>query len=76
MKLDQAVAEVIRIKASNTTISSAGGGGCSSASTWRIDVTEENGSKKAYFMKSGKEKDSEVMFKGEHASLSAIHAVV
>lgn len=76
MKLDQAVAKLLDIDPSRTTVSSSGGGGCSSASTWKIEISKDDGSVKAYFMKTGRSYAAEVMFEGEHASLAAIHSVV
>ena len=35
----------------------------------------EDGTEKHFFMKTGKGKDAQVMFAGEHASLNAIHTV-
>jgi hypothetical protein len=65
MKLDQAVAELLRLDpTAKTTVSSAGGGGCSSASTAKITTTDDNGTEKRYFMKSGSGEDAETMFRG------------
>ncbi|KAK8204748.1 Fructosamine/Ketosamine-3-kinase [Phyllosticta capitalensis] len=72
MKLDSAVANLLGVDASTATVSS-GSGGCSAASTSKITATTPDGQVKNYFMKSGQDA---TMFKGEHASLNAIHNVV
>ncbi|OAG06638.1 Ketosamine-3-kinase [Paraphaeosphaeria sporulosa] len=76
MKLDPAVVELLRLDAEQTTVSSAGGGGCSSASTFKITSKLSDGTEKRFFMKTGKGGNAEVMFAGEHASLRAIHDTV
>ncbi|KAJ4373767.1 Mitochondrial distribution and morphology protein 12 [Neocucurbitaria cava] len=76
MKLDPAVVKLLGLDASNTTVSTAGGGGCSSASTSKIVSQLENGQTKAFFLKTGSGKEAEVMFEGEDASLKAIHDAV
>ncbi|KAF2642947.1 Ketosamine-3-kinase [Massarina eburnea CBS 473.64] len=76
MKLDTAVIKLLNLDPESTTVSSAGGGGCSSASTSKIISRLSDGTEKCFFMKTGKGEDADVMFKGEHASLSAIHAAV
>jgi hypothetical protein len=62
MKLDPAVIKLLSLDPEHTTVSSAGGGGCSSASTWKI--TEKDGRERCFFMKAGKGKEAEVMFEG------------
>ncbi|KAF2010710.1 Ketosamine-3-kinase [Aaosphaeria arxii CBS 175.79] len=74
--LDPAVVELLKLDSENTSASSAGGGGCSSASTYKIVTKLKDGSKRSYFMKTGRGKDAAMMFEGEHASLEALHAVV
>lgn len=64
MNLDPAVIKLLGLDATSTTVSSAGGGGCSSASTFKIVSQLENGQTKAYFMKSGSGKEAEIMFEG------------
>ncbi|CAK3781432.1 Hypothetical predicted protein [Lecanosticta acicola] len=76
MKLDPAVISLLNLDPETTSVSSAGGGGMSSASTSKISTTLPDGSKMNYFMKTGKGAAAEIMFKGEHASLNAIHDVV
>lgn len=65
MKLDVAVLELLGLDAIKTQVSSAGGGGCSSASTYEITSELDNGSKAVYFMKTGTGNEAEVMFRGE-----------
>ncbi|KAJ9641452.1 hypothetical protein H2199_005422 [Coniosporium tulheliwenetii] len=76
MKLDPAVIKLLSLDPSNTSVSSHGGGGMSSASTSKITTKLSDGTGKSFFMKTGKGKDAEIMFRGEHASLNAIHAAV
>ena len=76
MKLDSAVASLLQLDPANSSVSSAGGGGMSSASTSKITTKLQDGSPMQYFMKTGSGKDAEIMFKGEHASLNAIHNAV
>jgi protein-ribulosamine 3-kinase len=64
MKLDPAVAKLLNLNPENATVSSAGGGGCSSASTSKITAKLSDGTERCYFMKTGEEEDAEVMFKG------------
>ncbi|KAH5245682.1 protein-ribulosamine 3-kinase [Parastagonospora nodorum] len=77
MKLDPAVVKLLGLDtATTTTVTSAGGGGCSSASTSKIVSKRQDGTEKAFFMKTGSGKDAKVMFAGENASLRAIHNAV
>ncbi|PSN70508.1 Ketosamine-3-kinase [Corynespora cassiicola Philippines] len=76
MKLDPEVIKLLKLDPENTTVSSAGGGGCSSASTSKITSKLEDGTEKLFFMKTGRGKDAETMFEGEHASLNALHNAV
>ncbi|OCK81815.1 Ketosamine-3-kinase [Lepidopterella palustris CBS 459.81] len=76
MKLDPAVVKLLSLDPSNTTVSSTGGGGCSSASTSKITSKLSDGTEKCFFMKTGSGSDAEVMFEGEHASLNALHNAV
>lgn len=64
MQLDEAVLTLLKLTPEVTSVSSAGGGGCSSASTSKIVTKDENGDPKYYFMKSGSGKDAEIMFEG------------
>jgi protein-ribulosamine 3-kinase len=64
MKLDPAVIQLLNLDAESTTVSSAGGGGCSSASTSKITSKLSDGTEKLFFMKTGRGEEAEVMFKG------------
>lgn len=64
MKLDPAVVKLLNLDPATTTVSSAGGGGCSSASTSKITSKLDDGTEKAYFMKTGSGEDAKVMFEG------------
>ncbi|GME27933.1 putative phosphoribosylaminoimidazole-succinocarboxamide synthase protein [Neofusicoccum parvum] len=76
MKLDAAVAQAIGVDPSAASVSSAGGGGMSSASTSKITAKMPDGSEKQFFMKTGKGDEAAIMFEGEHASLNALHDAV
>ncbi|KAF2724685.1 Ketosamine-3-kinase [Polychaeton citri CBS 116435] len=76
MMIDSAIATLLQLDPDNTTVSSAGGGGMSSASTSKITTKLDDGSTMQYFMKTGKGRDAEIMFEGEHASLKALHNAV
>lgn len=75
-KIDAAVASLLSLDASNTTVSSHGGAGMSSASTHKITTKQRDGSTMQYFMKTGTGKEAELMFTGEYASLNAVHNAV
>lgn len=64
MKLDSAVVKLLALDPHNTSVSSHGGAGMSSASTMKITTTAEDGSKKQFFMKTGKGAEAELMFTG------------
>ncbi|KAI9711055.1 MAG: hypothetical protein M1828_001982 [Chrysothrix sp. TS-e1954] len=76
MKVDSAIAKLLSLDLKSTTVSSSGGVGMSSASTAKITTKLEDGSKKDYFMKTATGSEAEIMFKGEHASLNALHDAV
>lgn len=71
MKIDSAILRALSLDAAQTTIKSHGGSGFSS--TAKISTTLKDRTEKHFFMKTGRGKDAEMMFKGEHASLNAIH---
>lgn len=48
----------------------------SSASTSKIKTTGPDGREQQYFLKTGSGKEAEIMFRGEHASLNAVHKSV
>ena len=74
MKLDAAVIRALSVDPAETTIQSHSGSGFTS--TVKISTTLKNDTKQYFFMKTSQRKGSEVMFKGEHASLNAIHSSV
>ncbi|KAF2271162.1 Ketosamine-3-kinase [Lojkania enalia] len=76
MKLDPAVVKLLDLDPQNTSVSSAGGGGMSSASTSKIATKLGDGTEKMFFMKTGRGREAEIMFKGEHASLNALYNAV
>ena len=73
MKIDSAVIKALSLDPAKTTVAKHGGSGFST--TAKITTTLKDGAEKHFFMKTGKGKDAEVMFAGEHASLNAIHTV-
>lgn len=64
VKMDSAVAKLLQLDPATTSVSSHGGGGMSSAKTAKISTRLPDGSKKLYFLKTGKGKDAEIMFHG------------
>ncbi|RMY87701.1 hypothetical protein D0862_10625 [Hortaea werneckii] len=76
MKLDSAIVSLLGLDPQNTSVSGGGGGGDSSATASKITTKLPNGDEMQYFMKSGRGKDAETMFAGEHESLNAIHNAV
>jgi protein-ribulosamine 3-kinase len=64
MKLDPAVVRLLSLDPDKTNVYSAGGGGCSSASTFKIVSQLEDGTENAYFMKTGSGKEAEAMLEG------------
>jgi len=75
-KVDPAIISLLSLDPSQTSHSSAGGVGMSSATTSKIASTLPNGTTKNYFLKTGNGQAAEIMFAGEHASLNALHNVV
>ncbi|KAL8792664.1 MAG: hypothetical protein Q9195_004724 [Heterodermia aff. obscurata] len=73
MKIDPAILRALSLSSSNTTLSSHGGSGFTS--TGKIETALSDDSKKSFFLKTGKGRDSAVMFAGEHASLNALHTI-
>jgi len=64
MKLDPAVVKLLGLDTASTSVSSAGGGGCSSASTSKIVSKLQDGTEKAFFLKTGSGEDAKAMFEG------------
>ena len=73
MKVDSAVIKALSLDPAKTTVAKHGGSGFST--TAKITTTLKDGTGKHFFMKTGKGKDAQAMFAGEHASLNAIHTV-
>lgn len=65
MKSDTAVLKLLQLDADTTSVFSAGGGGCSSASTSKIVSKLKDGTEKVFFMKTGTGNAAEVMFEGQ-----------
>jgi protein-ribulosamine 3-kinase len=64
MKLDPAVVKLLGLDVASTTVTSAGGGGCSSASTSKIVSKLQDGTERMFFMKTGSGEDARIMFEG------------
>ncbi|KJZ72003.1 hypothetical protein HIM_08564 [Hirsutella minnesotensis 3608] len=74
-KGDRAILEALGLDPENTTMTPHGGSGFSS--TFKLSTTNpDDGEPRNYFVKMGSGPDSEAMFRGEHASLNAIHDAV
>jgi hypothetical protein len=73
MRLDPAVIQLLGLDPDKTYVSSAGGGGMSSASTSKIVSQLGDGTEKAYFMKTGSGKEADVMFEGACVVSHACH---
>lgn len=74
--IDAAIVSLLSIDPAKTTVSSHGGVGMSSASTSKISTTLADGASKDFFLKTGSGDMAQTMFRGEHASLNAMHNVV
>ncbi|KAI4258010.1 MAG: hypothetical protein LQ352_001400 [Teloschistes flavicans] len=74
MKLDSAVLEALALDPQSTSIKSHGSSGFNA--TAKISTTLKDGTQKHLFMKTAPGKNAQVMFRGEHTSLNAIHNVV
>ncbi|KAL9004599.1 MAG: hypothetical protein Q9188_002608 [Gyalolechia gomerana] len=75
MKLDPTIIRALSLDPATTTVSAHGSSGFNA--TAKISTTLKNGPRKNYFMKTlAAGKDAETMFRGEHASLNAIHDAV
>ncbi|KAI0479310.1 fructosamine kinase [Xylariaceae sp. FL0804] len=72
-RVDSAIVEALGLDPSVTKLASHGGSGF--ASTFKLSSVVD-GKDVHYFVKTGTGADSELMFKGEHASLNAIHDAV
>ncbi|KAG5974828.1 hypothetical protein E4U55_008041 [Claviceps digitariae] len=72
--VDVAILKALHLQDQDATISSHGHSGFSS--TFKLTTRTENGRPKSYFVKTGSGEEAEQMFRGEHASLNAIHSIV
>lgn len=71
--VDPAILKALGLSADETKMTSHGGSGF--ASTFKLSSTVD-GKQKNFFVKTGTGRNAEVMFRGEHASLNAIHDAV
>ena len=74
MKLDPSILRTLSLDPATTTVSTHGSSGFNS--TAKITTTLPTKTQKHLFMKSAPSTAAAEMFRGEHASLNAIHAVV
>lgn len=74
-QVDPAVLSLLNAEAKDITVAPVSGG-TSSARTFKLTRTQPDGSTVGYFMKTSSGPDAETMFRGEHASLSALGAAV
>ncbi|KAK3340013.1 Fructosamine/Ketosamine-3-kinase [Lasiosphaeria hispida] len=71
--VDPAILQAMGLEATSSKLVSHGGSGF--ASTFQL-TGARNGEEVAYFVKTGTGEDASIMFRGEHASLNAIHTTV
>jgi hypothetical protein len=76
MKLDPGVVKLLGLDPEHTKVSSAGGGGCSSASTSRISAKLSDGTDRAFFLKTGSGDDAKVMFEGNLGCVSWLRVIL
>ncbi|SPQ20617.1 5abdc0d3-5e2a-4e37-8ab9-dfa23d91c169 [Thermothielavioides terrestris] len=69
--VDPAILEALGLEATSSKLVSHGGS--SFSSTLKL-VATKNGEELTYFVKTGTGPDAEIMFRGEHASLNALHS--
>ena len=74
MRLDPAIIRALSLDESITSVAKYGGSGFTA--TAKISTKFDDGTDQHYFLKIGRGKESEIMFKGEHASLNAINSAV
>ncbi|KAI4199665.1 MAG: hypothetical protein LQ350_004456 [Teloschistes chrysophthalmus] len=74
MKLDTTIIEALSLDPNTTTVKTHGSSGFNA--TAKISTTLNDGTQKHLFMKTAHGQKAEVMFRGELASLNAIHAIV
>ncbi|KAK3314822.1 Fructosamine/Ketosamine-3-kinase [Apodospora peruviana] len=75
--VDPAILSALGLPPNSTAkLVSYGGGGFSSTYKLVINNNNKNDTTQSYFVKTGSGPSAEVMFRGEHASLNAIHAAV
>jgi protein-ribulosamine 3-kinase len=72
-KLDPAIVKALSLDAASTTIASHGRSGF--VSTFKVTSTDSDGQEKLFFVKTGKGKDSEIMFTGMPSSLTSPKSV-
>ncbi|KAL9614091.1 MAG: hypothetical protein Q9167_001376 [Letrouitia subvulpina] len=74
MKLDPAIARALSLDSKTTSVATHGSSGFNA--TAKISTTLKDGTQKNFFLKTAHGEGAGIMFRGEHASLNAIHSVV
>ncbi|KAL9596872.1 MAG: hypothetical protein Q9219_005498 [cf. Caloplaca sp. 3 TL-2023] len=74
MKLDSNITRALSLDPEVTSVAKYGRSGFNA--TAKISTTLKDGTHNHYFLKTAPGKDAEIMFRGENASLNAIHGVV
>ena len=74
MKLDRAISKALSLDATSTTV--VPHGSSSFANSAKITFRAKDGTERHYFLQTGPGKEAAAMFRGEHASLNAIHQAV
>lgn len=64
MALDPVVAKLLDLSSDTTHVFAAAGGGCSAATTWKIETQRDHAAKRLFFMKTGTGLEAEAMFEG------------
>lgn len=74
MKLDPAIIRALSLDPKATSVATHGSSGFNA--TAKISTTLKDGRQKFFFLKTAHGEDAGIMFRGEHASLNAIHSAV
>jgi len=72
--VDPAILSALSLPPESTTLNTHGSSGF--ASSFKLSTTLDDGTEKHFFVKTASGGDAETMFRGEHASLNAIHDAV
>lgn len=75
-QVDSVIISLLNLDPAQSSVSNGSGFGMSQTRTSKISTRLSDGSTRHYFVKSGKGEKANIMFAGEHASLTAIHTAV